>query len=343
MDLRAFRIRLTHWEYWPFIVVYLPVFAYWLWLSLKSGSLLYFTASNTLMKNGGMLGESKNDIYSKLPRKFVPKTSLIHQASDTRILTRIMTEYSFPVIAKPDIGERGRAVSKIASFEELERYHDRAKYSYLLQEYINLPLETGIFYYRFPGEKKGTVSSIVYKELLSVTGNGKDTLEELICRKDRAYLHRHVLKERFGDYWTHVPQHDERIVLEEIGNHSRGTKFLSGNHRITPELTEVFNRIADELEGFFFGRFDIRSASWDDLEKGRFFIMELNGGGSEPGHIYDPAVSVTDAYKSIFHHWKVLYNISRANHKRGIPYLTFQEGLHEYRKVLEIKRRTSQT
>jgi D-alanine-D-alanine ligase-like ATP-grasp enzyme len=343
MDLRAFWIRLTHWEYWPFEIVYLPVFAYWLWLSVRARSLLYFTASNTLMENGGMLGESKADIFNRLPREYIPNTLFVDPSSEIKLLeVRIRkSQLHFPVIVKPNIGERGAAVEKILDFAALINYHELADYNYLIQEYIDLPLETGVFYYRFPNNTNGTVSSIVYKELLSVTGNGVDTLKQLVHKKDRAYLQHKVLRERFCKNWESIPSNGETVMLEEIGNHSRGTKFLSGNQYITKRLTETFDQVVDQMEGFYFGRFDIRSASWEDLEEGRFLILELNGGGSEPGHIYDPGISIIEAYGSIFHHWKVLYDISRANHAKGIPYLTFREGLQEYRKVLDNKRRIS--
>ena len=55
--------------------------------------------------------------------------------------------------------------------------------------------------------------------------------------------------------------------------------------------------------------------------------MELNGAGSEPSHIYQPGASLWNAYKSLFFHWKVLFRISRANKKRGTPYLTTRQGM----------------
>lgn len=39
-------IRLTHWEYWPFSVVYAPLYPYWLLLVLRSRSFFFFNTSN---------------------------------------------------------------------------------------------------------------------------------------------------------------------------------------------------------------------------------------------------------------------------------------------------------
>ncbi|MDX1627770.1 MAG: hypothetical protein R3345_03670, partial [Fulvivirga sp.] len=64
-----FFIKLRSWEYWPFGLVYAPIFVYWVWLSLKARSLLYFTVSNPGIENGGMLGESKIKILDLIPEK----------------------------------------------------------------------------------------------------------------------------------------------------------------------------------------------------------------------------------------------------------------------------------
>jgi hypothetical protein len=62
-----FWTRLTNWEYWPFSVIYFPVFFYWLWLSVKARSLFFFSAANPSIESGGMLGESKYRILKNVP------------------------------------------------------------------------------------------------------------------------------------------------------------------------------------------------------------------------------------------------------------------------------------
>lgn len=339
MNFRAFWIRLTQWEYWPFEIVYLPIFIYWIWLSLRARSLLYFTASNTLMKNGGMLGESKMEIFDQLPVRHLPITVKITPADTWDDAHKKVKSHSIgiPCIAKPDIGERGVAVKKIQNLADLEEYHRSAEFPYLVQEFIDLPLEVGIFYYRLPGQKRGVVSSVVYKEMLCLTGNGLKTLKELVYNYDRAFLQRKVLEKRFAEQWNEIIPKGRTIEMEGIGNHSRGTKFLNGNKYISVALSQYFDHLADELVGFYFGRFDIRTASWEALEQGKFMIMELNGAGAEPAHIYDPEVGIAEAYSSLMHHWKMLYTISTLNHARGIPYLTVGEGIKEYKLVLKNK------
>jgi hypothetical protein len=73
-------------------------------------------------------------------------------------------------------------------------------------------------------------------------------------------------------------------------------------------------------------------SDFDDLKAGKnFSIIELNGAGSEPTHIYDPGHSLFFAWKEIARHFKLLCAISIKNHKRGFPYLTVKEGMQMFR------------
>ena len=91
------------------------------------------------------------------------------------------------------------------------------------------------------------------------------------------------------------------------------------------------------MNGFYFGRLDIRFNSWEELKQGKnFSIIELNGSGSEPTHIYDPKHSVFWAWKEITKHWKILYRISKMNHQlKKTPYLTTRMGLDMFKQNSE--------
>ena len=52
-----FMIKLLHWEYWPFEVIYAIPFLYWVYLSARAGSFFFFRAANPAIPNGGMFGE----------------------------------------------------------------------------------------------------------------------------------------------------------------------------------------------------------------------------------------------------------------------------------------------
>jgi hypothetical protein len=331
-----FLIRLRSWEYWPFAVVYAPVFVYWLWLSVRARSLFFFSAANPSIESGGLLGESKADILDKIDDEFKPKTLFVPKSLPANALLARLTEADFyyPIIAKPNAGERGWRVEKIARADELIAYLESSPVDFLVQEYVDEPLELGVFYYRMPGRQRGVISSVVQKEFLSVTGNGRDCLETLILSNDRARLQWEVLKMKYASDLERVPEPGETLTLVSIGNHCRGTKFLNANHLITPELTRLFDRIGQPITGFYFGRYDLRCRSEADLYAGRHLkIMELNGAGAEPAHIYQPGFSLWEGWRVLLHHWQILYAISRENHRRGVAYMTFGEARAIYRRV----------
>jgi hypothetical protein len=321
-------------------MVYWPIFFYWLWLSLRSRSFFYFTASNPGIENGGMLGESKIKILDMLTDELKPKTVFIKTSDDLdKVRTLIQkANLNYPIICKPDIGERGWKVEKIKNEEGLILYHEQMKVDYLIQEFLAHPIEMGVFYYRYPNQKKGKVSSIVIKEMLSLIGNGESTIQELILSNDRAKLQWKALKEKYINRLQEVLAESEHIELVSIGNHCKGTKFLNGNHLISERLNDTFDKINEQIDGFFFGRYDLKVHSVEDLYQGKIKIMELNGAGSEPSHVYQPGFSLIEAYRVFFHHWRVLYEISIANNKAGTPFLTLREGISEYRKINAIEK-----
>ncbi len=331
-----FLIKLTNWEFWPFYVLYIPVFAFWGTLILRARAVFFFSASNPSIENGGMLGESKIKILNAIPPELKPTTIYCQPDISRKHLLTTLDEHNihYPFILKPDIGERGSFVEKIQSEKELEDYLRKIKVPFLAQDYIDYPIEMGVFYYRYPSRAKGKVSSIVLKKMLSVVGDGTKTIKELMLMNPRAKLQLSSLEKVWGDQLEQVLPYGEEKELESIGNHCRGTAFLNGNDLINDQLHEVFDQISKSIPGFYFGRFDMRCRSIEDLYKGQGIkIMELNGAGSEPGHIYQPGTSIFTAYRDIFHHLNVLLKISKENHKSGVPYMTLREGIREIKKL----------
>jgi hypothetical protein len=333
-----FFIKLTHWEYWPFGILQAPFFFYWLWLSLKARSFFFFSASNPSIFSGGMLGESKFEVLKLVPDELKPKTLLIKLPAALSNISRAMSEshISYPVIFKPDLGERGWLVRKIHNDQEASQYLGEIKTDFLIQEFLDLPLEFGVFYVRKPSAEKGKVVSINSKEMLAVTGNGESRLLELIDQNPRAKLQAARLKPIFESRWSEIIPEGEVVMLNTIGNHCLGTKFMNGNNLITAQLNDSFNTISKKIDGFYFGRYDLRCASLQDLENGRIKIMELNGCGAEPAHIYQPGFSFWNALGVMHQHWKDMYEISVENHQRNVPYVTFREGWKTYFRVRSI-------
>lgn len=322
--------KLTHWEYWPMKVVYFPLFPVWLYLSYKSQSFFFFNAANPYITNGGMAMESKLDIYNQMPKETYPKTVLIKNETsaeeiDSKITALALT---YPLIVKPDIGLKALGVEKVDRFEEILTYQSKLNKPFLIQELITFEEEVGLFYIRKPHEKNGRVTAIVHKEYLKIIGTGSHTVAELIKQNPRSYLQYKTLKKKYGDYLNHTLQANEPFILVPFGSHTRGAKFVDRSDEINDNMNRIIDNICLKLPDFYYGRLDIKCNSLAELSRGEnFSIIEINGSGSEPTHIYDPKYSIFFAWKEIIKYWKIMQNISATNHKLlGIPYLTYEQG-----------------
>ncbi len=276
-----------------------------------------------------MAMESKKEIYDIIPSEYIPKTVLIKKGMPiSEIITEIKAaEIRFPLIAKPDIGMKAFGVDKISNENELANYINKFQGDFLIQELITYPGEVGIFYVRLPGESKGKISGIVKKNFLSVQGNGTDSIRQLIKSNPRCALQLPALIRKFGSTLDDIIPEGEVFVLVPYGSHTRGAEFIDISHMSNEKLENTLNNICTQIPGFYFGRLDIRYEDFDKLTTGEnFSIIEINGAGSEPTHIYDPKHSLLYAWKEIIRHWSMLFEISELNNKGGFRYLSYSEG-----------------
>lgn len=297
---------------------YVPILPYAFYLAIKSRSFGFFSAVNPGIDGSGNGLESKYKTVQLVPQEYRPTTILLKKGIPTEtVLSKITAEkIKFPLIIKPDIGFRGLLVKKIASKAELSTY--LGKYNsidLLIQEYIDLKNECGIFYHRIPGKKTGKITSLTLKKYITVIGNGKSTLLELIKNNKRAKLYLALLSEINKDKLDTIPGKNEELTLNVIGNHSKGTQFINGNHLINKDLTDLLDHINSKIDGWFYGRVDIKYNDFEELLKGENFkILEINGIISEPTHIYDASKgSYFKALKSLKEHWKIVGIIGRKN------------------------------
>ena len=333
MKFKLFIHKLTNWEYWPYQVVYLPVYFQYLFYAVRTQSFFYFNASNPTFKNGGFFLESKKEIYDLIPPAYYPKTILIQSNESLNgIISKIKTEnIQLPFIAKPNIGLRGTAVKKINTVDELENYIKKANFEILIQDLIPYENEIGLFYVKLPNQP-GKITGIVAKEFMILTGNGKNTLRELIQQDLRYLFQLETLEVEYKEQLETVLEIGEVINLVPYGNHCRGTKFVDASFEITSKMTESFNEICQQIDGFHYGRMDIMYKSFEDLAQGKHFqIVEINGAISEPTHMYDPKHSLLFGWKELTRHFHYMYLISKHNKKNGAKYLTFKEGIQEFK------------
>ncbi|MBC2594731.1 alpha/beta fold hydrolase [Ruficoccus amylovorans] len=318
--------RWARWEYWPAWFFYPPVALYVLWLGLRNRGLTLFTAVNPGMADGsGFTGESKADILGKLRgagEAVAEWTTLDADApadEKERRLRAFMEErgLGFPLVLKPDIGERGSGVAIIRDWEAARVYLEECPFSVIAQRYVP-GREYGVFYVRLPWEEKGRIFGITDKRFTSVTGDGRRPLEELILADNRAVCMEAFFEQKHSDRLSEVVPAGEKYVLAELGTHCRGALFLDGGELATEPLREWFQRVSDTFEGFYFGRYDVRVPSEEDLRAGQnLTVIELNGVSSEATWIYDPKHSVLFAWRTLFEQWRLAFEIAAWNRQEG--------------------------
>lgn len=348
--IRGRWIRLTQWEFWPALPVYTPVVFYCLWQAMKYRSLTVWAACNPGMyPASGLALESKSEILNALNSdsgcvadwaRIDPSDTLENRLSK---LSKFMQAYNlaWPIVLKPDIGQRGEGVAVIHSYESAVAYLTDNVECVIAQRFIS-GAEFGVFYMRLP-EQESRLFSITEKVLPELIGDGERTLERLILDDPRAVaLAKHYLKVNRGRLYE-VPATGDRIQLVELGTHCRGAIFLDGNRYQTEDLREKLDEVLSTYEGFGFGRFDLRIPSGEDLAAGKHIqILELNGVSSESTDIYDPKNSIFHAWCVLCRQWKHAFEIGDANRSRGAKVPTFGEVLavlrgHRARSPYEVE------
>lgn len=315
--------RFSRWEFWPMGLFYAPVVLWTMWLACRHGGFTTITAANPGIADGGVVGESKYDIMRRLPRPWALPSVLVSPGAlpdRLRVLLDGMRRegLAWPMILKPDVGQRGAAVRLARSLRDSRDYLTRVAGAVVAQPYHPGPYEAGIFYYRFPDEPHGRILSITDKHFPVVVGDGASTLEALVMHDERYRMQARTFLARLGARARQVPAAGERVQLAIAGNHSQGTLFRDGRHLITPALSDRVDRIARSYPGFFIGRFDVRYSDVEAFVAGRdLAIVELNGATAESTDIYDPDRTLLAAYATLFRQWSLVFSIGAANRAAG--------------------------
>jgi len=306
--------RVTRWEFWPVWILYAPVLVWVAVLMIRHRSAAVFTAANPAIPAAGFIGESKSDILSELQNggaavaPFVVLRSAAGPDARAARASSFAADHGWPVVLKPDQGQRGIGVRIVRSGEELTAAARALSHDTIIQAYIP-GVEFGLFYARRQHESHGRVVSITGKRFPVVTGDGRRTLEQLILDDARAVALWRVYTEINSDRVATLVPAGRQVQLCEIGSHCRGAVFVDARSVLTPSLEAAVDRAAGAMPGFFFGRFDVRSPSIEDLRRGRFTIVELNGVTSEPTHIYDRAYGVLGACRALCGSWTLAFTI----------------------------------
>lgn len=316
--------RIIRWEFWPTLPIYLPVIPVILFAAVWRRSLRCVLVSNPAMPSSGLVEDSKSDILEGLRASgrvadFITLDAEISPSEKFAKLEKWMEErgLSYPVVLKPDAGERGRGVV-IAKDEATARETiDTADRLLLAQEFVP-GVEYGVFYERKPGEKEGRVTGLTLKDSTIVVGDGERTLEELILVDERAVCLAPIFLELQKPHLHEVPNKGARVKLNKLGTHSQGSLFLDATSQLTRELEQAIDEASRSYEGFYVGRYDVRVPDEEVFWRGEGWkIVELNGVASEPTHMYDPKHSVFYAWRTLAAQWWRAFRYGAANMKAG--------------------------
>jgi hypothetical protein len=315
---------------------YIPVVLYIAYLTIRHRGLL-FTVVNPGMPASGFLGESKSDSLLALQNKVPENTALTgliprnKSAFERKLQCLAFMEkhrLDYPIILKPDSGQRGEDVAIIKDELAIGHYLATARCDTIVQPYI-AGVEFGVFYYRQPDSHCGSIFSLTHKCFPFVSGDGVKTLEELILLHPRLHYMARFLLDLHRDNLRSVPAQGEIINVVRIGSHCRGSLFLDGQQYVTQQLGDTIDHISQQLPDFYFGRYDVRASSIEDFQQGRFKVIEVNGVTSESTNIYDPKYSVFAAYRIMFVQWRLAFSIGEKNKEKGHTPLSLFELLYK--------------
>lgn len=339
--------QISFFEFWPQRYFYAPMFLYWLWLTVRHGGRFTLpTISNPLFPMGGWIGESKAAVFEyagAYARKFIAPWAVVERSpalTAAQALTAAkQAGLSLPFIAKPDMGCRGAGVRRIRTQEELAEYIEAfpPRERIVFQALVDHEAEAGIFYIRKPSETRGRIVSVTLKYFPYVYGDGKSTLGQLIENDPRAGRLKHIYLPRHKDRLDWVVPAGQPFRIAYAGSHSRGTIFRNGNHLVTEAMTDAFDKIGKDIKEFYFGRFDVRFASIEDLQAGRnFAIVEVNGAGAEATHIWDRKTTLVEAYRALMQQYKALWETGAENARRGFKPARLADFIRAYRHETQL-------
>ncbi|GAA4489012.1 ATP-grasp domain-containing protein [Gluconacetobacter asukensis] len=295
----------------PKPILCIPLVIQWLWLGLRYRSQSLPSVVNPAIETGGLAGESKHACLASIGPHHGPwiARTLLISSKDVPKAAIMAVQLGFPLIAKPDIGWCGYGVRRINTIKKLTEYIKAfpTHAAFLLQEWVPGPYEAGLFYMRRPSEAHGRLIGLAVRHPPQIIGDGVRSITRLMIADPRlAPLISHYRTALPANRLDHVPASGERVVLGTVASLRVGGRYENAMRLNTPDLEQKVNAIAHSMNGFHFGRLDVRFSSEDALRRGEFQIIEVNGAGSEAIEFWDPTLSLWAAYRGVFAKQKTL-------------------------------------
>lgn len=326
---------MKHHEFWHPRLFEIPYY-----LHLAAGCLLRALPPLSLLRanygidHGGFAFASKFAIQERIGPSFFPPTALLPATfsleEKSAAALNFAAMHGYPVIFKPDAGFTGKGVRRVRNAAELERTLPLLRIDYLLQSFLDLSSEYGVFYARVRG--KEMILGVNGKLYPEVTGDGKKNIGEL------AECH-----ERFTPHWrafladcdlSRIPAKGEKVALSYIGSHTMGCLFADESRLITPRLEEKIFSFFKDFPGFNFGRLDVKCRDEEALMHGDVSLIEVNGVDSLPTWIFDPSWTLGQSYRALLGTGTWLLASANEHRREPMARLPLAEILRATRKIV---------
>ena len=330
MNIKESIYKLTHWETWHHHAKYIPISPVWVWYIFRSGTPWFFTPSNPTLTFGGFEGEGKKEMYEQLPDGSYPHTTYIQPRINFEAVEKQVADagFKYPFIVKPNVGMMGFMFRKISNADQLKKYHDTIHIEYLVQELIDYELEVSAFYFRMPDQAKGIISGFLKKESPYIIGDGVHSIEELMRQHEGIRFKQDEFLTKHEEWKKDILPPNQKYYLSHASNRSQGGTLIGIDHEIDERLQKLFDGFSHHAGKFYYGRYDIKCKSVEDLKEAKnYSILEFNGAGAGTQHVYANNYSLWKAMSVILTHWRMMFRISRYNHQNsGVAYWPFKKG-----------------
>ncbi len=286
-------------------------------------SIRNLTKANYALNHGEIGIGSKYESQMAFDQGFFMPTVLIDDGLSVeekkQQIFDFIEEHGYPAILKSDVGCVGKGICKISNAEDV---HDKAPLlmgKYILQKFTLKPYECGVFFMRHKGVPR--ISGINMKHFPTVVGNGKDDLLTLAKNHERFTEHWYSFLQAVDTSQVLPEGHEKRLSF--IGSHTLGCKFTNDEHLRTPELEAAIFKFFESQPGYNFGRVDVKCEDEEAFKRGEFVVIEVNGIASLPTHMFDPSLSVWQAYGIFFEHARCLVNIAKEHAQQPMDLLSY--------------------
>lgn len=266
----------------------------------------------------GMVEIPKSEIQKNLPKKYLPQSVLcLQEDSFSEVLKKKSAQkIEYPIICKPNTGERSNGVQYIINDQELKTYIGKKSADFLLQEFLDYKHEYGLAVER-KDRKNFRITSLAQKNTPVITGNGTSTIQELVQKLPLTSPEKNkILANTAATEKKSIPKKGQTISIVRTASISLGTKIIDCRKYITPEMEKSISLVLQKYKGFHVGRFDIKANSISDIAKGKFKIIELNGINGIPMHIYDGKFTLDQKYDELEQYFHRLLKRAERNQKK---------------------------